>query len=364
MDTKPKKRGRKPKVVKPTDEKKIPKKRGRKPKVKKPVEEKKKVLKKRGRKPQNKSYGHNKNKISTIKISDENIIIHLPIKNINKEFNKVNNLLNYSPDINMPIPINDDTNLAFLSKNVNKSEKRLDKASSAKTTTDYSSMEFEKIIHGDNWFTPENKNLKQLINDRHKEIDNLSKNIKTNTSSKLQIQFDEANKNNRWPENTRIACWWCTYNFNNIPCALPVSYSNKVYNVEGIFCSPECAAAYNFNTINNNNIWEKYGLLNMLYSNIYKKKITLAPPRNSLKKFGGCLTIEQFRKKNSNNCDFKIVMPPLKSIIPSIEYSEHDRGYSSQQKNQHKKTANKYKLQRNNPYNKNTLEECMNIIKT
>lgn len=37
MDTKPKKRGRKPKVVKPTDEKKIPKKRGRKPKVKKPV---------------------------------------------------------------------------------------------------------------------------------------------------------------------------------------------------------------------------------------------------------------------------------------------------------------------------------------
>ena len=102
----------------------------------------------------------------------------------------------------------------------------------------------------------------------------------------------------------------------------------------------------------------------MLYSNIYKNKIKLAPPRTSLKKFGGCLTIEQFRKNNSNNSDFKIIMPPLKSIIPSIEYSENDKGYSSDKKPKHTETINKYKLQRKNPYNKNTLEECMNIIKT
>ena len=33
----------------------------------------------------------------------------------------------------------------------------------------------------------------------------------------------------------------------------------------GNFCSPECAAGYNFSEFKNNEVWEQYSLLNMLY---------------------------------------------------------------------------------------------------
>ena len=104
MDTKQKytgkRRGRKPKKPKDvTNDSPPKKKRGRKPK-KKPKEVKPKIPKKRGRKPQNKSYGFNK-KINVVPIANDNIIIHLPIKDIYRNLNNVENILNYSPIINL-----------------------------------------------------------------------------------------------------------------------------------------------------------------------------------------------------------------------------------------------------------------------
>ena len=65
----------------------------------------------------------------------------------------------------------------------------------------------------------------------------------------------------------------------------------------------ECATAYNFsqNTLQND-IWERYSLINLLYGKLYNNvdKIKLAAPRNILRIFGGELNIHEFRKLNKN----------------------------------------------------------------
>jgi len=343
-----KRRGRKPKN-KPK-EKAPPKKRGRKPKKK--DSEATKERKKRGRKPQNKSYGFKKTAFTNY-IDTDNIIVHLPIKDIDNNLEDIDNLLHYSPNISLPEPINDDNNLSF----INYGNKENDTKDESPITPTEKSIDTNLKM---------DMSIDKIKCKRVNEIESIKKNLKKNSLSKTLIQFEEANKINNWPTQTRVACWWCTYQFDNTPCGLPINYSNNKYNVTGVFCSPECAAAYNFNTINNNNVWDKYSLLNLLYGNIYKQNIKIAPPRTTLKKFGGCLTIDQFRENNANNnYNFKVIMPPIKSIIPNIEYSISNKGFNSRNK-QHtidKKTNEKYKLKRNKPFNTNTLEECMNIIK-
>ena len=50
-------------------------------------------------------------------------------------------------------------------------------------------------------------------------------------------------------------------------------------------------------------MWERYSLLNHLYSQIYDTPdltVKLAPPRQSLKIFGGKLTIDEFRDCNTD----------------------------------------------------------------
>ena len=67
----------------------------------------------------------------------------------------------------------------------------------------------------------------------------------------------------------------------------------------------------------------KYSLLNHLYSIIEGNpdlNIKLASSRLALEVFGGHLTIEEFRKSNTiKNKNFKVVLPPMVSIIPSLE---------------------------------------------
>ena len=343
-----KKRGRKPN---PPGQKKVPKKRGRKPKIKVPTE--KKIPKKRGRKPQNKSYGYKNKDISPNPIIDDNIIIHLPIKNLQNELTKISNLLNNYPQLGGPVPYSEDERLSFL-KNNNIDSKKIPPTEPREIQIN---IDVNNIKHENEWYIkdPEMKIL-EIKNEREVELENIARDIKENSLLPTLIQYKE---NSEWPENTKISCWWCTCQFKNRPCGLPVNYMNGTYNLVGNFCSPECAAAYNFNDINNTEIWEKYALLNLMYTEVYKDNIKLAPPRNTLKKFGGCLTIDQFRNNNvNNNCEFKIIIPPIKSIIPQIEYSNNNKGFSS--------TATStvsYKLKRSKPYNTNTLENCMKIIK-
>ena len=337
----PKKQKKHKKVNASLEEKKP---RGKKAKKKAPH-----IPKKRGRKP-NKSYGFEKAILKKNLIDDDSIIIHLPIKDLGDSIKEIDSLLNYSPNINTPEPLNDDTHLAFIEYE-NLPANDPNSACSSKLVSPEVASNYVS-----------NKNVNSIKSARRDQLENLEKVIKKNSLLKTLMQFNESNKNGTWPTQTSIACWWCTYKFDGVPCGLPITCHNDKYTMLGVFCSPECSASYNFNTINNTDIWEKYALLNLLYGGLYKKQIRLAPDRNTLKRFGGCLTIDQFRAQNSNNeCDFKISMPPMKSIIPHMEYSSRNTGFSASKKKP--SDMEQFKLKRNKPFNKNTLEECMNIIK-
>ena len=52
---------------------------------------------------------------------------------------------------------------------------------------------------------------------------------------------------------------------------------------------------------------------------------------------------------------------PFKKLI---ECSNNNAAFSTNNSNKLNNTNGDYKLKRSTPYNKNTLEECMNIIKT
>ena len=142
--------------------------------------------------------------------------------------------------------------------------------------------------------------------------------------------------------------------------------------IKGVYCSFNCAASYNFSK-NDDNIWERYSLLNLMYKKLYHQKfikINLAPPRETLKIFGGYMNIEEFRENSyKNEKIFTVINPPLISIIPKIE-----ENVSTQLKTNKtnfplinesilNKTQNSLKLKRNKPVTNpnNTLQSYMDL---
>jgi hypothetical protein len=228
--------------------------------------------------------------------------------------------------------------------------------------------------------------VNQLKTSRENDIHSILRNSKTNVE-KCLTQMEDCNKNNTWAKSTSVHCWWCCHPFDNPPCAIPNEYKNGIYNVYGVFCSPECAAAYNFDDMRTStDVWERYSLLNMLYRNVYSDKhykIKLAPPRQTLKIFGGTLTIKEFRANfQSLTHSYKIIMPPMISIIPVQELSSIDKGFTSKQdtreltpsldtfddtlstsSSSNQTNSGGLRLKRSKPFVacKNTLNKCMQI---
>ena len=124
--------------------------------------------------------------------------------------------------------------------------------------------------------------------------------------------------------------------------------------------------------MNDNNIHERYSLLNLMYKKLYYRKfikINLAPPRESLKMFGGYLDIDEFRNYClENERIFNLIDPPLISIIPKIEESVNQKnlnGGLGVQVNENilQKTQDSLKLKRSKPiYNpSNSLQSFMDL---
>ncbi len=136
---------------------------------------------------------------------------------------------------------------------------------------------------------------------------------------------DTTNGNKITTQKTDIACWWCTYKFNTPPCYIPDTIIEDNYYVFGCFCSYNCAAAYNIKCMNDCRVWVRHGLIIKLISKIYPDKnkeinLTIAPDKEVLQRYGGHLTIDQYRNLfYNNNIECSILLPPMKSIVPIIE---------------------------------------------
>lgn len=133
--------------------------------------------------------------------------------------------------------------------------------------------------------------------------------------------FEEKNKNNEWPMNTSISCYWCCHRFDNAPVGIPINYMHGKFDVFGCFCSLECAAAYNFGeNTSQDEMWERYNLINLLSRRMkLGKVIKAAPSRLSLKTFGGHMDIDTFRGFGKMNKFINLNFPPMTSITQQLE---------------------------------------------
>lgn len=147
-------------------------------------------------------------------------------------------------------------------------------------------------------------------------------NVNDNIYKKLNIEFID-NKTGKIInlENNKSACWWCTYEFKTFPCFITDNYYEEKFYIFGVFCSFNCAAAYNLN-MNDYKINDRYSLMKILCKKIFESNIgpAPAPPKEILEKYGGYLTIEAYRNNfNVLNKEHTLVLPVFSQMVHSIE---------------------------------------------
>jgi hypothetical protein len=192
-------------------------------------------------------------------------------------------------------------------------------------------------------------------------------------SEKLMIRYQDANREQRLPDTTDVACYWDCHPFRGTPCAIPVVIEEGIWRVYGNFCSPECAAAYLFNERLDSNVqWERYALLNRLYAPTSESGVRLAPSRNIIHLFGGPLDVSDFRAVNRDQrMRIDVMTPPMISIIQVMDTKPIDF-YDASMKNSfipwemdrlNRPGAQGLRLRRNKPVTEkeSTLEFCMGI---
>lgn len=211
-----------------------------------------------------------------------------------------------SSKINTIIPLSDqedtssddaDINVSDLLKELKKKDQVIKKL--RETLDEYKNTNIDNSVFA-------TKDVKKSYNDL-KLID---------ISSKKQIIADK----------TDICCWYDSEKFDNIPFHIVDKYTNDTYYVFGCFCSVECALAYNL-ALGDSRTNIRNALTRSLCYKIFGEniQINIAWKKELLKKFGGPMTIDEFRNK-SLLCkkDIKMNIPPLMPMIAVIEESSKD----------------------------------------
>ena len=215
-------------------------------------------------------------------------------------------------------------------------------------------------------FNITNKNKNNKINFEEYKKNKLKQNYEYSSDKENVNESNRINQNLIWDKlkllrkqlynndvsDKRSDCFWCTCQFDNPPIFIPKGYVNNQIEVYGCFCSPECAVAYlKREKIDTSTLWERYSMLNNVYSKIYKyeKNIKPAPdPYYTLEKYYGNLTIEEYRNQLKNDSLLMVVDKPLTKVMPDMyeENNELPDIYSSILDNNYGKN-NSYSLYRN-----------------
>jgi hypothetical protein len=120
----------------------------------------------------------------------------------------------------------------------------------------------------------------------------------------------------------KSACFWCTYDFDNNECYIPRYDMDGTMYGYGCFCRPECAAAFLMKeNLDDSTKFERYHLLNQVYSKVfdYKKNIKPAPnPYYLLDKYYGNLTIQEYRKLLKSDHLLLVIEKPMTRILPEL----------------------------------------------
>ena len=173
---------------------KIPKKRGRKPKNIKPIENKSEV-KKRGRKPKDKVYSVNDN-LNNLSDLNDNIILHIPIKSIDTGNIQEMNQKITEKDPEPFEPNNNFSHIESYSNNINSNN-----------------------INSNNINCEPVSCQNEIIQDTAQNIN--KKLLDTN------YEFIDSNKRCKWLTNTGQYCLWCCHSFETTPIPLPLKKARR-----------------------------------------------------------------------------------------------------------------------------------------
>jgi hypothetical protein len=137
----------------------------------------------------------------------------------------------------------------------------------------------------------------------------------------LLVQFEATKHSHELPSETNLACFWCCDAFKGRPCIIPAKIVEDVWHVYGNFCTPQCSMAYLLSELlDTHTRWERIALLNRLYSMNTNGRIYPAPSRECLQRFGGPVSLDDFRNIcESQRIRVDIHQPPMVSILASMD---------------------------------------------
>ena len=274
-------------------------------------EEQKPAGKKRGRKPKGGKIIQQVVPLNNNKETKPNVILHLKcsLKDLQSNLSLSTNIesFNFSSknDLNYEIIGSNQNN--NITNNANQSNNY---------SSNYNCANLNNNINDDNDIDMYDedyysKNKENDIRDVWKKLKVLEHNLHINNIS-----------------NKKSACFWCTYDFDNPPIYIPKHFIKDSYHVYGCFCTPECATAHLMEeNIDSSSKFERYHLINNIYSKIYdyKKNIKPAPnPFYLLDKYYGNLSIQEYRSLLRNERLFLVVDKPLTRILPELHEDNDD----------------------------------------
>jgi hypothetical protein len=191
----------------------------------------------------------------------------------------------------------------------------------------------------------------------------------------LLVQFASTKQSKELPSESNLSCFWCCESFSGRPCVIPMRVVEQVWHVYGNFCLPQCAMAYLLSEIlDTHTRWERIALLNRLYGSQCNGRIYPAPSRESLQRFGGPISSEEFRAMcETQRVRVDVHMPPIVSILASMDTKPIDfyetplrNTFASPHAIQIQRPSDEpqgLKLRRTKPLKdkESTLDACLNI---
>lgn len=118
-------------------------------------------------------------------------------------------------------------------------------------------------------------------------------------------------------------CWWCLHPFpESTLVRYPYDFKNNVFVTTGQFCSWGCVKAY----ASDRNNYRSMDYITLMKKRIFGKIVStkMAPSRQSLKMFGGTLSIEEFRDLTANTqVTVKVNVPgelyfPVELVVSTV----------------------------------------------
>lgn len=145
----------------------------------------------------------------------------------------------------------------------------------------------------------------------------------TSTRQTGRIMLPAFCQHGNWPETSSYACWNCDSFFDGTPIGIPERETNGKFYCYGNFCCFECAARYLADRDNVVDFWNQYSLLCILYQLTYKlppnTKVPIAPQKEVLSKYGGCISYEQYHTLSQLDKTVAIYQLPMIPVLLQIE---------------------------------------------